>query len=67
MSLFYCVKCKEKVEGAGTSHLTVTKNRRLHLRDKCSVCGTNVGKIQGRKDVADYDATLDKLTAELHT
>jgi len=44
----YCVKCREKREMKDTREETL-KNGRLAMKGKCTVCGTSMCRILGKK------------------
>jgi len=44
----YCVKCKSKREMKDTTEETL-KNGRQAMKGKCSVCGTKMCRILGKK------------------
>ena len=44
----YCMKCKKKQDMKDTEEV-VMKNGRRALKGKCTVCGTGMYKILGKK------------------
>jgi len=44
----YCVKCKKSQDMQDATNVTL-KNGRMAVKGKCSVCGTAMFKILGKK------------------
>lgn len=47
----YCLRCKKKTNNSGTPGATKSKNGRVIIHTKCSVCGANKSKIATKADL----------------